>query len=181
MVTTARDGGSEVVLALPNPPDGIAIAKQMKELGLNPTFSFFVRAADAPSWSASLAKDGDYFILAPGWHAAVKFPGAAELTQAHQTKYGKPAAATTGPAYAAVQILADALSRAGSLDRDAVREAIADTDMTTVSGPVTFNDDGTGDVIVIFDQWQNGKQELIWPQDQQTVPIAYPAPAFAER
>ncbi len=181
MITKARDGGAEVVLALPSPPDGIAINKQMKELGLNAKLNFFVRAADAPTWYQSLNKDGDFVILAPGWHNAVKFPGAAQLNQEHQAKYNSPAQATTGPAYALIQILADAIQRAGSLDRDKIRDAIAATNMNTVEGPVTFNADGTGNVVVIFDQWQNGKQELIWPADQQTKPIAYPATPYSQR
>ncbi len=182
MITKAKSGGAEVVLALPSPPDGIAIAKQMKELDFNAKFYFFVRAADSPSWIDSLGKDGDSFMLAPGWHPDVKFPGAAELNQKHQTKYGKPAQSTTGPAYAAVQILANALSRASRLDRDALREAIAATDMTTtVIGPVKFNADGTGQVIVVINQWQSGKIELIWPKDQAAKQIAYPAKAWKER
>ncbi len=181
MIIKARDGGAEVVLALPNPPDGIAIAKQMKELGLNSKLNFFVRAADAPSWGQSLGKDGDFVILAPGWHPAVKFPGASQLNEEHQAKYGSPAQATTGPAYAVVQILADALGRAPTLDRAALRDAIAATDVMTVEGPVKFNSDGTGQVIVVFDQWQNGKQELIWPTDQQTKPVAYPATPYSQR
>ncbi len=181
MITKARDNGAEVILALPSPPDGLAIAKQMKELGLNAKLYYFVRAADAPSWSQGLGKDGDYFILAPGWNSAVKFPGAAQLNQAHQAKYGGPALATTGPAYALIQILADALGRAARYDREALRDAIAATDMTTVVGPVKFNADGTGQVIVIMNQWLNGKQELVWPRDQATTPLGYPAKAWKDR
>lgn len=181
MITKARDGGAQVILALPNPPDGIAITKQMKELGLNGELDFFVRAADAPSWATALAKDGDYFMIAPGWNNAVKFPGAAELNQKHMAKYNKPAAASTGPAYASVQILADAIKRANSVDRDKIRDAIAATDMMTVMGPVKFNADGTGQVTVIINQWQNGKQVLVWPPDQATTQIAFPAPPFSQR
>src|SRR5574341_485735 len=182
MITKARDGGAEVVLSLPSPPDGIAITKQMKELGFNPKLFFAVRAADAPGWYQSLGKDGDYALLAPGWHPAVKFPGAAQMNAAHQAKYNSPALASTGPAYAVIQILADALSRAKSDNRDKIRDAIAATNMTnTVIGPVKFNPDGTGQVIVILDQWQAGKQELVWPTDQQTKPLAYPAPPFSAR
>ncbi|MBI4786064.1 MAG: amino acid ABC transporter substrate-binding protein [Chloroflexi bacterium] len=181
LITKARDAGAQVLLTLPGPPDGIAIVKQMKELKFNPSVLFAVRAADFPTWNQALSKDGDFVIFAPGWHPAVKFPGAAELNQAHQAKYNGPAQAVTGPAYAAVQILANALGRANSLDRDALREAIAATDMMTVEGPVKFNADGTGQVITIFDQWQAGKQELIWPTDQQTKPIAYPAKPFDQR
>ncbi len=181
MITKARDGGAEVVLTLPSPPDGIAIVKQMKELGLNPKLSFFVRAADGLSWGTNLGKDGDYVILSPGWNPAVKYPGVAQMLQAHQQKYGKSAEATTGPAYAIMQILADALGRASRYDRDALRDAIATTDMVTVMGPVKFNPDGTGQVVTILNQWQSGKQELVWPADQQTRPLAYPAVPFKER
>jgi len=181
MITKARDGGAEVLISFPTGPDGIAMTKQMKELGFNPKLTLFIRAADAPTWNTSLGKDGDYVVLAPGWHPAVKFPGAAEMNAAHLAKYNSPALATTGPAYAVIQILADALSRAKSDNRDKIRDAIAATNMNTVEGPVKFNPDGTAPMIVIFDQWQAGKQELVWPTDQQTKPLAYPAPAFNAR
>lgn len=181
VVLAAKNAGAEVVLALPNPPDGLALAKQMKELDFNASMYMFIRAADGLSWSENLGKDGDYFMLMPGWNPAVKFPGVQELVQRHQAKYNKPAQATTGPAYAAVQILADAIGRAGSLERDKIRDAIAATDMTTVAGPVKFNPDGTGQVVTVINQWQDGKQLLVWPVDQAVGKVAYPAKAWKER
>jgi len=41
--------------------------------------------------------------------------------------------------------------------------------------------DGTGIVQAAFAQWQNGKQELVWPKEFATAPLAYPAPPFAKR
>src|ERR671922_2262377 len=117
----------------------------------------------------------------PGWNPAVHFPGVAEMAQRHQTKYNKPAQATTGPAYAAVRILADAIGRAGSLDRDKIRDAIAATDMMTIAGPVKFNPDGTGQVTTVINQWQDGKQVLVWPPDQATTKPIYPAPPWNQR
>src|SRR5439155_18653931 len=67
------------------------------------------------------------------------------------------------------------------LDHAKVRDAIAATDMTTVIGPVKFRPDGTGIVQQAFLQWQNGKQELVWPKEFATAPLAYPAPPFAKR
>jgi branched-chain amino acid transport system substrate-binding protein len=80
-----------------------------------------------------------------------------------------------------VQILAAAIEKAGTLDRDKIRDAIAATNMTTVIGPVTFNADGTGKVLDPMVQWQNGKLELVWPLDQASAKLAYPAPAFDKR
>jgi len=181
IILAAKDAGAEVVLALPNPPDGLALAKQMKELDFNASLYMFIRASDSLSWGENLGKDGDYFMLMPGWNPEVKFSGVADMLQRHQAKYGKSAQATTGPAYAAVQILADAITRAGSLDRDKIRDAIAATDMMTVVGPVKFNADGTGQVTTVINQWQDGKQVLIWPPDQAVGQVAYPAAAWTER
>ena len=47
---------------------------------------------------------------------------------------------------------------AGTLDRDAIRDAIAATDMDTVIGHVTFSEDGTGNVVTALLQYQNGKR-----------------------
>jgi branched-chain amino acid transport system substrate-binding protein len=87
----------------------------------------------------------------------------------------------TGPAYACVQILADAIERAGTLDPEKIRDAIAATDMTAVIGPVTFREDGTGVVLCPLIQWQAGKQELVWPKEHAKADLLYPAPPFEER
>ena len=181
MILNAKSAGAEAVLALPNPPDGIAIVKQMKELDFTPKFGYFVRAADALGWSQALMKDGDGFLLAPGWSPDMKFPGVEQLKQRHQAKYNKSAEAVTGAAYAAVQVLAAGIEQGGKLDRDALRDGIAGADLMTVMGPVTFNPDGTGKVIAIANQWQDGKQVLVWPKDQAVGPLVYPAKEFRER
>ncbi len=181
MILKAKSAGADAVFGLPTPPDGMTMVKQMKELGYTPKMLFLIRAPDPPVWSKNLGKDGDYVILAPGWHHAVKAPGVKELNEAHQKKYGRPADPIAGPAYACVQILANALTRAGALDREKVRAAIAATDMATVVGPVKFRPDGTGIVQSVFIQWLNGKQELVWPKESATMPLAYPAPPFDKR
>src|SRR5499426_851903 len=138
VILRAKSVNVDAVFALPTPPDGMTMIKQMKELGYSPKLTFFIRAPDPPIWSKNLGKDGDYVMLAPGWHHAVKAPGVKELNDAHEKKFGRPADPITGPGYACVQILAAALGKAGSTDRDKLRDAIAATDMTTVVGPVKF-------------------------------------------
>jgi branched-chain amino acid transport system substrate-binding protein len=181
MILAAKSANAEAVLALPSPPDGMAIAKQMKELDFNPKFLYFIRAPDGLIWSQNLGKDGDYFIHSAGWSSQERFPGAQELVQQHQTRYNKSAEALTGASYSAVQVLAAAIERAGKLDRDAIRDALAATDMMTVAGPMKFNPDGTGQGIVVATQWQDGKSQLVWPRDIASAPLAYPAPPWRDR
>jgi branched-chain amino acid transport system substrate-binding protein len=181
LILKAKAAQADALFALPTPPDGMAMVKQMHELDFNPKLTLIIRAPDAPVWSKNLGKDGDYVLLAPGWHHAFQYPGVAELNAAHVKKVGRPADPITGPAYACVQILAAALAKAGAVDREKVRDAIAATDLMTVIGPVKFRPDGTGVVQGAFLQWLNGKQELVWPKEFQTAPLAYPAPPFAKR
>jgi branched-chain amino acid transport system substrate-binding protein len=181
IILKARDTSVDAVLSLPGPPDGLAIAKQMKELDYNPKINVMIRAPDNLTWASNLGKDGDFFVFVPGWSNDVKFAGASEVDKAHQAKYGKPAAAVVGPAYGVVQIVADSIKRAKAYDRDSIRDAIAGTNMNTVSGPVKFRGDGTGEIVTVVNQYQSGKQVAIWPPDQASTKIVYPAPAWKQR
>jgi branched-chain amino acid transport system substrate-binding protein len=181
LILKAKAANADAVFGIPTPPDGMTIVRQMKELGYTPKLNVSIRAADSPPWTKNLGKDGDYTVLAAGWHHAMRAPGVKELNDSHAKKFGRPADPIVGPAYACVQILAAAVSRAGGMDHAGVRDAVAATDMATVIGPVKFRPDGTGIVQAAFAQWINGKQELIWPKDFATAPIAYPAPPFARR
>jgi branched-chain amino acid transport system substrate-binding protein len=181
LILKAKAANADAVFGLPTPPDGMTIVKQMKELGYTPKLSLLIRAPDSLPWTKNLGKDGDYTVLAAGWHHAFKAPGVKELNDSHQKKLGRPADPIVGPAYACVQVLAAAIAKANGVDHQKVRDAIAATDMQTVIGSVKFRPDGTGIVQAAFAQWINGKQELIWPKEYATAPIAYPAPAFAKR
>jgi branched-chain amino acid transport system substrate-binding protein len=181
IILRAKTAGADAVFSVPNPPDGITLIRQMKELDYDPKVIMMIRAADAPSWTQGLGKDGDDVLLAPGWHHAVRFPGVPELNAKHQQRFGRPADVLVGPAYACVQIVADAMQRAGTLDASAIRDAMATTNLQTVVGPVRFRPDGTGIVSTIFVQWQAGKQEMVWPKDLGAVRFLYPAPRWRDR
>jgi len=180
-ILKAKAAGAEVLLTMPIFPDGSGMFKTMSEIGWAPKFALVIRAPEGLNWGESMGTVGDYVTIFPGWHHGAKFPGVEELNKEYQAKFDRPADLLTGPAYACVQIVANAIEKAGTLDRDAVRDAMAKTDMTTVIGPVTFNEDGTGNVLNPLIQWQNGKMELVWPTDQATADFVYPAPPFEER
>jgi branched-chain amino acid transport system substrate-binding protein len=135
---------------LPNPPDALTIAKQMKELNYTPPALMFLRGADAITWPQNMGKDGDYVILAAGGNPEANFPGALDMVKRHEEKFGKTAAGTTAPAYSTVQILADAIQRANSLDPNAIRDAIAATNTTTVADVIQRR--RTGNVITVVSQ-----------------------------
>ena len=181
IILKAQDADVQTLLALPSPPVGLTMYKQMGELGFTPDFSMFVRAPDGPTWAESLGSVGDYVTLGPGWHNTWDAPGVDVVNAAHIEEMGRPADPGVGVGYAIVQIAANAVEQAGTLDRAAVREAMANTDIDTVVGHMVFRDDGTGVIGSPVLQYINGKQEVVWPLEIATADFVFPAPPFDER
>ncbi|MFC1938246.1 amino acid ABC transporter substrate-binding protein [Chloroflexota bacterium] len=182
LILEAKAAGADLVWANPIPPVGIAMVKQMKELDYNPLVFVITRAADTWSWTEALGKDGDYVLLMDIWNYNVKYPGSEEFIKGGEAKYGHLPEPISAPAYSCVEILADAIERAGTLDSTAIRDAVATTDMMTIIGPIKFGEDGTliNPTIVIL-QWQDGKQPLLSPKEWATARFVYPAPKWKER
>jgi branched-chain amino acid transport system substrate-binding protein len=166
-----------VVFAFPTPPDAITMLKQMAQLGYKPKAVIALRASDDPSWGR-LGDLGNYAIGSPDWHPALNYAGVGELNAAVKAKTGQPTNPSVGPAFASIKVAAAAIEKAGSLDRAAIRDALAATDMATVVGQVKFGpNNARANVIRPVIQWQSGAMELIWPDNQKTKPFVYPIPS----
>jgi branched-chain amino acid transport system substrate-binding protein len=181
LVQKAKAAKAEILLGMPSTPDGIAIVKALQQNNWTPKFTLLVRGPDAATWGSDTKAAGDFVTFFPGWENSETFAGDSELNAKSQADFGRPADVLVGPAYACVQILADAITRAGTLDRDAIRDALAATNMETVIGQVTFNADGTGNVLNPLVQWQGGKMQLVWPTNMKSADFVYPAPDFSTR
>jgi branched-chain amino acid transport system substrate-binding protein len=176
LILGAQAADVEALLSLPTPPDGFAIYQQMGELGWKPPFNLVVRAADVPTWN-DLGPAGEGVVLSTPWHPGLGLPGTDAVNERHLDEVERPADPVVGSAYALVEILADAIERAGTLDHDAVRDAIAETDgLSTIIGPITFREDGTAQVPNPHMQRIGGAIELIWPEESATADLVYPAP-----
>ena len=183
LIIKAKSDGAEALYTNPTPPQGTSIIKQMKEIDWAPKFIFMNRAADIIIWSKNLGKDGDYVCHTGGWDYHLKLPGVEKFNEDYRSAYGNFPEQPGGSAYVCVQVLADAIQRAGTLNRDKVREAIAATNMMTIMGPMKFKPNGRGDgkYLQIMSQWQNGRDELVWPKDQASAALAYPVPPWIKR
>jgi branched-chain amino acid transport system substrate-binding protein len=176
LILAAQAAEVEALLSLPTPPDGFAIYQQMGELGWKPPFNLVIRAADVPTWN-DLGEAGEGVVLSTPWHPGLGLPGTDAVNARHTEEQGRPADPVVGSAYALVEILADAIERAGTLDHDAVRDAIAATDgLSTIIGPITFREDGTAPVPNPHMQRVGGAIELIWPAESASGDLVYPAP-----
>ena len=88
----------------------------------------------------------------------------------------------TAGAYGACQVLLEAINRAGSLDREKIREAILKFDGNTAFGSFRVDQDGfqISHKMQVF-QWQDGKKVIVWPEDIAPGRPRFPTPPWSQR
>jgi branched-chain amino acid transport system substrate-binding protein len=90
---------------------------------------------------AGAASEGIYSTAPP----VVDFiPAAQGFITAYEARFRRSPGAFDGLAYDSMRLMADAIERAGSVDPEAIRQALADTDnFPALAGPVRFTDRNT--------------------------------------
>jgi len=75
---------------------------------------------------------------------------------------GKQLNRNIGPGYSIIQVLIDAIERAGSLDGEKINAALAETDLMTVRHRVKFNENHFSRGPIVFGQWQKTDKPWVW-------------------
>ncbi len=120
-------------------------------------------------WSPTMTYKDDFFGSAADYEKAFKeaYPEYADQEVPYQT----------AQASAAVEVFADAFERAGSLDKKAVRDALAATDMMTFYGAVKFAPEGNNIAKpMVLRQIQDGEYKVVAPQKFASEKLQYPRP-----
>ncbi len=170
-IAGAKAAGAEIVLGQMIPPDAIALWKQMKALDYKPKMATCEKCASGEFWIAALGAVADGSMTADVWVRGMGGPGAAEVSQALGDKWKGKQLTGAVMSYTAVQVLADALQRAGSTEREALNAAIGKTDGDFAIGRVKFTAGHGAPVPSLMLQWQNGNPVRIVPKD---VPVIAP-------
>jgi branched-chain amino acid transport system substrate-binding protein len=183
LIVKAKNDGAEVLYSCPFPPQGIRMIKQMKELKWAPKLTCLLRAADTGLWIKNLEQDGNYVCHTGGWDYHLKLPGIERLNNEYKAAFNTMPEPPVGTAYACIQILANGIENAGSLDREKVREAVSKSKTMTVAGEIVFQPNGRSisKAQQTMAQWQNGVDQLVWPKDQASAALMYPAPPWEQR
>jgi branched-chain amino acid transport system substrate-binding protein len=178
IILATKQSGAEVVFAVPTPPDGVTMVHQMRDLNYRPALIALPRAAEVDYFGSAGGSAANGVVCAEDWATTLNTTGNKQLVQYFVNKTGHLPAPDFGQAYTAVQILLAAIQKAGSTDKNAIRQALATGVFDTVMGTKSFPK-GFGHVSVsvwmIF-QWQNGTVQVVWPAAYATAPFIYPRP-----
>ncbi|HYU45656.1 MAG TPA: amino acid ABC transporter substrate-binding protein [Terriglobales bacterium] len=134
-----------------------------------------------------LGKAADYALCGSQWDRTLSyndrwFGTAEKYAEMFEKEFKYPTNYTSAESSAAVLTFADAIERAGSLDREKVRDAIAKTDLMTFFGPIKFDAAGknTAKSMVLY-QLQGGKYLVVAPSKWANSKVIYPAPPWDKR
>lgn len=129
----------------------------------------------------------DYLVCSSQWDAYAKFPDrrfgtSVDFLLEYELTYGAKPPYQAAMAAASVMVLADAIERAGRIDRKAVRDALARTDSMTFFGPVRFDELGRNIAKpMVYAQLQGGRYKVVWPRDMAWAQMIYPMPRWEDR
>jgi branched-chain amino acid transport system substrate-binding protein len=169
MIREWIDAGAELLMGNAPAPWVGTLLRQCQTMGFQPKVIIAEKAAmlydDIMSWGGQLPMGVMALIE---WTPAIKNSvgigdtTSPSLNDRWTAATGEPYQPMVGCGYSQVQILADAIQRAGTLDKDAVNAAIAQTDMTTIRGRAKFDVNQFNRFPIAYGQWFPAPDPVKW-------------------
>jgi len=142
---------------------------------------------DSAQITEKFGKESDYAFCGSQWDASLTytdpwFGNSKNYAEMFKKTYNYEPPYQAAESTASVEVFADAIARAGSLDRDKVRDALAKTDLMTFYGPVKFDETGKNVAkSMVMYQVQKEDYVVVAPSKWATAKPIYPAPSWAQR
>jgi len=142
-LTKIRAANADAILDWSRYHEGALIAKQVKQMGITlPIFGSDGAAHPKYIELGGDAVEGAYYATHFSPATSGHLPVARKLVDKMRAKYGKAPDFIHSEAYDAALVAVDAIRRAGSLDREKIRQAIAATDLDGTRGRIRFDKNG---------------------------------------
>ena len=178
LLAKAKAAKPDVVYMISYVKEAALIMKQSRELNFTPkVFAGAAAGFTLPEFLKLAGSAADNVVSANLWTPQVPYPGANEYYNNYLKRFGAEPDYHGAEAYASAYVVADALKRAEELTPQAVREALAKTNMMTAFGPVRFTSydkktqQNTLPTYVV--QWQKGELQTVWPAIIAKKPFLY--------
>ena len=159
-LTRIKESNPDAIFVSAQQIEVIEILTQGRQLGIPPEIPFITTVLSVDE----IQKAGDAAegaITFTAWVSTADTPGNQAFVQNYTKKYGMEPSVWAAQPYAAVYILAEALSNAQSTDATAIRDALANiTDFDTILGKFSFDTIGDavyGPVVLIV---KNGELQI---------------------
>jgi branched-chain amino acid transport system substrate-binding protein len=177
-IKEAKASGADSFIAYSYPPDTFMLTNTAITQAFNPKVFHVGVGTSFGRYGATLKEKANAVLGLGGWDPTV--PGAQDYAKRVQALTGQPSDGWAAPVtYASLQLLEQAIEKAGTLDRKKVLDAIANGGpYQTIVGPIDLKTHIRGKQFGVG-QWQNGEFVGIGPSDLPGAkPIVFPKPAW---
>jgi branched-chain amino acid transport system substrate-binding protein len=165
------------------PSEAIETVRQFHSVNYMPKF-FIANGVSQDDFIKAAGKDAEYAVGMSLYEPSLPSTGNKEFVKTYKAKYDN-----AEPGYYAAfgfvagTVLEAAVKKAGSIDTEKVRDVLTTLKLGTVMGqhevdPTTYMQIGVRGLLV---QVQNGKREVIWPDEFRTAEPKLPIPAWDKR
>ncbi|HYM68852.1 MAG TPA: amino acid ABC transporter substrate-binding protein [bacterium] len=186
-LTSIKSLHPDVLIGSGHLQESLLVMRQAQTLNVDVKFWGFTVGPTTPDFSKSLGAAAEYVFASSQWTPEVKYTGplfgsAQQFAKTFETKYGFVPDYHAAESAAGGLTLQLALEKAGTLDPQKVRDALASLDTVTFYGRIKF--DATGlDVYkpMVTVQVQHGKVVTVWPSDIASAQPIYPTPIWTAR
>ncbi len=167
--------------------DAMLILNTVKDLRVDLDAFIGVGAGYSIPQILQTGKAGEYMIALDSLHGDLRIKGLKEADERFFKKYNVLFDGGAAQCYTAVYILKDALERAGTTDREKLRDALAATDIPIGErgniSTVRIKFDKNGQIVFqyMFKQVINEKFVSVYPPDLAPQKAVFPAPKWKDR
>jgi branched-chain amino acid transport system substrate-binding protein len=177
-IKEAKASGADTFIAYSYPPDTFMLTGTAITQGYSPKVFYTAVGTAFAEFGGNFKDKAEGILGIGGWDPSL--PGAADYAKRQTAVTGHAPDGWASPVtYASLQVLEQAIEKAGTLDRKKVLETIAaDGPWQTVVGPVDLKDHVRGTQWGVG-QWQNGQFLGVSPGDLSGAkPVVFPKPAW---
>jgi branched-chain amino acid transport system substrate-binding protein len=182
-----KSANPDVVALSSYEEDAATLVRQAKEVDLSPKMFIAVGATGyaLPQFITGAGDAAEYVFSAAPWRPEARFPGAQDLYQRLVKMLGAEPSHHAAKSYGGMLAAAEAIRKAGSTDREAIRKALREVKLMTAFGPVSFDSAGgfqnQNPAPSLIVQVQSGKFAVVWPKETASAKPRYPTPPWDKR
>ncbi|SMC24038.1 branched-chain amino acid transport system substrate-binding protein [Desulfacinum hydrothermale DSM 13146] len=181
MLTKIKAQQVDVVLLAGHTEESLNFAQQAKELNVCPKMISMTVGPSEADFRKSLGKDAEHIFGVASWSTQMNFKGylykdTQEFVKLFKEKFNYDPDYHNASGIADVAILKAAIEKAGTLDPEKVRDAIASISLDTIYGHVEFNPNGQIKGTSVVLQILGGEVHQVYPSKEKE-PV-YPFPCW---
>lgn len=187
IMTKFRDLEPDVFVGGGHFNDALLFVRAAEELGFSPKAMVITVGPSNPEFVAEVGDAANYIIGPTQWERTMSwqdsyFGTAEDFAERYEKMWGEPPTYQAAESTATALALQLAIEQAGSMEMDAVREALFNLDETTFYGPINFDETGknVGKPMGAI-QIQDGNILVVAPEEAAVADLIYPMPAWEER